>query len=57
MAKNFIQGAIKHPGALRRKAQAAGMSTMAYAAAHKNDKGITGRQSRLAITLAGLRRK
>lgn len=27
------------------------MSAMAYAAAHKGDKGTTGRQARLAITL------
>lgn len=28
--KKWIQGAIKHPGALTRKAHMAGMSTMAY---------------------------
>ena len=54
---NWIAGAIKHPGALRRKAKRAGMSTMAYAAAHRHDKGRTGRQARLAETLAGMRKK
>lgn len=32
MAKNFIQGAIKHKGALTAKAKAAGMSVAQYAA-------------------------
>jgi len=56
MAKNWIKGAIKHPGALRRKARAAGESTAAYAQEHASDKGTTGRQARLAITLGRLRR-
>ena len=30
--KNFIKGAIKHPGALTRKAKAAGMSVAAFMA-------------------------
>lgn len=30
--KNFIKGAIKHPGALTRKAKAAGMSISEYCA-------------------------
>lgn len=57
MAKKFIQKAIKHPGALTRKAKAAGMSTMAFAEAHDEDEGTTGRQARLAETLASLRRR
>lgn len=55
MAEKFIQGAIKHPGALTRKAKKAGMSPMAYARAHQHDKGQTGRQARFALTLAGMR--
>jgi hypothetical protein len=57
MAKNFIADAIKRPGALTRKAKAAGKSPMAFARANKGAKGRTGRQSRLAITLAGFRKK
>lgn len=53
----WIQGAIKHPGALKRKAKKAGMSTSAYAAKHAGDKGTTGRQARLAQTLSKLRHK
>ena len=49
--KRWIQGAIKRPGALRKKAMAAGMSTMAFARKHKGAAGRLGRQSRLALTL------
>ncbi len=52
--KKWISGAIKHPGALTRKAEAAGMSPMAYARKHKGDSGTTGKQARLAITLRGM---
>lgn len=55
--KHWIQGAVKHKGALTRKAKAAGESTMEYAQQHKGDSGTTGRQSRLAITLSHMRKK
>jgi len=54
MAKNWISGAIKHPGALTAKANKAGKSPMAFAREHKGDSGTTGRQARLAIVLRGL---
>lgn len=57
MAKNFIAKAIKHPGALTRKAKAAGESPMEFAREHKGDSGTTGRQARLAITLSKMRKK
>lgn len=50
--KNFIQKAIKHPGALRNAASRAGMSTQAFAQKHKHDSGKVGQRSRLAITLS-----
>ena len=56
-AKHWIAGAIKHPGALKRAAARAGMSTHAYAEAHKGDSGTTGRRARLALTLGKMRRK
>ena len=56
-SKHFIQGAIRHPGALTAKAKAAGMSPMAYARAHEHDKGQTGRQARFALLLAKVRKK
>jgi len=49
---NWIQGAIKHPGALTRKAHAAGESPHQFAEAHKHASGTTGRQARLALTLS-----
>ena len=57
MAKRWIKKAIKRPGALRKKAKAAGMSTMAYARSKRKAKGRTGRQARLALTLRKLRRR
>jgi hypothetical protein len=44
-----MAGRIKK-GALRKKAQAAGKSTLAFAQQHKHDPGRTGAQSRLALT-------
>ena len=58
MAKKWIQGAIKHPGALTAKAKAAGMSLAAFEA--HPPKGInttTQREINLAKTLATLRRR
>jgi hypothetical protein len=58
MAKKWIQGAIKHPGALTRKAKAAGMTVGAYMA--HPPKGIgttTKRQINMAKTLKRLRPK
>ena len=54
MAKKWIQGAIQHPGALTRKAKAAGMSVSAFVS--HPPKGIsttTKRQINLAKTLRG----
>lgn len=56
-AKKWIQGAIRHPGALTRKAKAAGMTVSAYVA--NPPKGITlqtQRQINLAKTLKKLPR-
>jgi len=57
MAKKWIQGAIKHPGALTKKAKAAGMSVSAYIS--NPPKGVstqTKRQINLAKTLKSLPR-
>jgi hypothetical protein len=53
--KKWIQGAIKRPGALTRKAKAAGKSVHEFAEEHKRAPGLTGQQSRLALTLERLR--
>lgn len=57
MVKKWIQKAIRRPGALTRKAKAAGQTPTQYAQAHKGAKGRIGKQSRLALTLGKLRRR
>lgn len=44
--KRFIQGAIKRPGALTRKAKGAGESIKEFARAHQHDSGVTGDEAR-----------
>jgi hypothetical protein len=56
MAKDWIKGAIKHPGAFKSKAKAAGMSTKDYANKEKGASGTTGKQARLALTLMGMKK-
>ncbi len=55
MAKNWIAGAIKHPGAFTKKAKAAGESVSKFAHEKEHASGKTGQQARLALTLKGLR--
>lgn len=61
MARKWIKGAIKRPGAFKAKAKRAGMGTGAYArkVLKKGSKASTRtkRQARLAQTLSKLRRK
>lgn len=52
---NFIAGAIKRPGALTRKARAAGMGVQSFAHAHEHDSGLTGQQARFALLLNKVR--
>lgn len=59
--KNWIQGAIKRPGAFKAKAKKAGMSTSAYASKVLK-KGSTAstrtkKQAALAKTLGKMRKK
>jgi hypothetical protein len=42
---------VKRPGALTRKARAAGESVDRFARQHYRDKGLTGRQARFAVTV------
>lgn len=56
MAEKFIQGAIKHKGALTASAKKAGKGVMEFAREHMHDSGTTGRRARLAITLSKLRK-
>jgi len=54
---NWIQGAIKHPGAEKRAAKAAGMSTHAYMEKHKHDSGKSGARARLGLTLSKMNKE
>ncbi len=49
--RKWIGKAIKRPGALRRKAKAAGMSTRKFALKHAHSPGRLGKEARLANTL------
>ena len=53
-SKNFIQGAIKRPGALTAKAKKVGESPMEFAQEHRETPGTTGKESRFALMLRGL---
>lgn len=63
MAKDWIQGAIKRPGALRAKAKKAGAITpegtikKSWIKKKEAGGGRTARQARLAETLSLMRRK
>lgn len=57
MAKHWIAGAIKHPGAEKEAAARAGMSTHAYMEKHKDDSGKSGDRARLGLRLSRMRKK
>lgn len=50
---NWIASAIKHPGAMTRKAKKEGVSNKTFEQEHKGESGTAGREARLAITLGG----
>lgn len=50
--KNWIKGAIKHPGAEKKAAAKAGESTYEYMEEHKGDSGTAGKRARLGLTLS-----
>lgn len=47
----WISGAVKHPGAVTRKAQQEGVTVHEWALRHRHDAGKAGQQARLALTL------
>lgn len=61
--RNFIQKAIKRPGAFTAKAKTAGALTKrgtikrSFTLAEAKKPGLTGQQARLALTLGKLRKK
>ena len=50
----WIQKAISHPGAEKRAAHKAGMSTHAYMEKHKHDSGKSGARARLGLRLSAM---
>lgn len=54
MSKNWIAGAVKHPGLMTKKAKAEGVSNSTFEQEHKHDSGAAGKEARLALTLKGL---
>lgn len=52
--KNWIAGAIKHPGKMTAKAKAEGVSNKTFEREHKHESGAAGKEARLAITLSGM---
>ena len=56
MAKNFIKGAIKRPGAFTAKAKAAGKSVSQYASEKAHAPGRLGQEARFAQTLKRISR-
>lgn len=54
---NWIQGAIKRPGALRKKAKAKGQTVSQFCSSTKNKSTRTKRQCGLAKTLGKMRKK
>ena len=61
MSKNWIKGAVKHPGAFTKKAKARGLSVAAFAAKVRANPDryddTTVRQANLAKTLRKMSRK
>ena len=55
--KRWIQGAISHPGALTRQAEAAGEGVQEFAREHAHSPGTTGKRARLALTFNKMRKK
>ena len=49
--KDWIKGAVKHPGAETAAAKKAGMSVQGYAEKHKHDSGKAGQRARFALTM------
>ncbi len=55
--KNWIKGAIKHPGSFTKSANKAGKSVHEFAELKKHASGTLGRRARLALTLGKMRGK
>jgi hypothetical protein len=57
MAKHWIAKAIKHPGAEKKAAAAAGESTHEYMEKHKDSPGTAGKRARLGLALSKMAKR
>lgn len=48
-SKDWMQHAVKHPGAMTRAAKKAGLTNSQYEEKHKGDSGHSGEMARLAM--------
>ena len=55
--KKWIQGAVKHPGALTKAAKHEHVSNSKYEQEHKHDSGKSGQRARFALIMAHLHKK
>lgn len=55
--KKWIQGAVKHPGALTKSAKREGVSNSKFEQEHKHDSGKSGQRARFALIMSHLRKK
>ncbi len=47
--RNWMEKAVRRPGALTRRARAAGMDVLEFARRHAHDPGLRGLQARFAL--------
>lgn len=55
--RKWVKSAIEHPGAFKKKAEAAGKTTREYAQEKKDAPGVLGKEARLAQTLMGMHKR
>lgn len=55
--KNWISGAVKHPGAATAAAKAEGESLGEWISEHEDEGGVSGKRARLAKTFRKMGRK
>lgn len=53
--KKWIQGAVKHPGAMTAAAKREGVSNSQYIQEHKHEGGKAGQRARFAAVMKGLK--
>lgn len=57
MARKWMKGVVKHPGAMTAAAKKEGISNAEYEQKHKGDKGHSGQMARLALAFKSARKK